>query len=94
VLHDFFTFRQPTADQELLNMHATRSQSHYNIYDFSGRVIRPTLRPVPDKTQHSQQTDINFPVGYETAISARHCPQTHLLIRTANEIFQVTICVH
>ena len=29
----------------------------------SGRVIRPSQRPVPDNTQHSQQTDIRTPGG-------------------------------
>jgi len=57
------------------------SQTHYNDQDYSGRVISPTYRPLPDSTQHYQQTDINAPVGFEPANPARHCPQTHTLDR-------------
>jgi hypothetical protein len=32
----------------------------------SGRVISPTQIPVPDNTQHSQQTDIHVPGGIRT----------------------------
>jgi len=34
-------------------------QTHHTQQDFSGRVISPTLRPLPDNTQHSQETDIH-----------------------------------
>jgi len=34
-------------------------KTHHTGHDFSGRVIRPTQRPLPDKTQYSQQTDIH-----------------------------------
>jgi len=74
-------------------MNATRSQTHYNGYDYSGRVISPTLRTVPDNTQHFQQTDINAPVGFEPTNPATHCPQTHPLDRTANRIVPVTVYV-
>ena len=32
----------------------------------SGRVLRPTQRPLPDNTQHSQQTDIHAPSRIRT----------------------------
>ena len=69
------------------------SQTQYKGYDSSGRVIRPSLRPVPDNTQDSQQTDINASVGFEPTNPAIHFPQTHGLDRTANGIVQVTVCV-
>ena len=36
------------------------------LYDSYGRVISPTQRPLPDNTQHSQQTDIHLPGGIRT----------------------------
>ena len=33
------------------------SQSHHTGYDSYGRLIIPAQRPLPHKTQHSQQTD-------------------------------------
>ena len=39
---------------------------HHTQYDSSGRVISPTQRPLPDNTQHSQQTNINAPDGIRT----------------------------
>jgi len=37
----------------------------------------------PDNTQHSQQTNINVPAGFEPAIPAIERPQTHALDRAA-----------
>jgi len=92
MLHFFFTVRQPTVVQGLPNMHATRTQS--------GRPQRLRLLWTSDqsyiatcRSQHSQQTDINVPMGFEPANPARHCPQTHFLDRTANGIVQVTVSV-
>jgi len=39
--------------------------------------------PVPDSTQHSQQTNIHAPPGFESAISAGEWPLTHALDRVA-----------
>jgi len=69
------------------------SQTHHTGYDCSDRAISPTYRLVRNNTQHSQQTDINAPVGFEPTYPARHCPQTHALDRMANGIVQVTVCV-
>ena len=40
--------------------------THHRRLDSSGRVISPSQRPLPDKTQHSQQTDIHAPGGIRT----------------------------
>ena len=40
--------------------------THYSGYDSSGRVIGPPQRPLPDNTQHSQQTDMHTPSGIRT----------------------------
>ena len=36
-------------------------ETHHTWLDSSGRVIRPTQIPLPDNTQHSQETDIYAP---------------------------------
>jgi hypothetical protein len=40
--------------------------THYTRYDSSGRVISPSQRPLPDITQHSQETDIHALGGIRT----------------------------
>ena len=53
--------------------------------DSSGQVINPSQRPLPDNTQHSQQTSMP-PVGFEPTISAGERPKTYALDRTATGI--------
>jgi len=52
----------------------------------SGRVICPTQRPLADNKQHSQETDVHAPEGFETVIPANGQPQTHAIDRVATEI--------
>jgi hypothetical protein len=42
------------------------TQTHHIRYDFSGRVISPIQRPLPDNTQHSQYTNIHAAGGIRT----------------------------
>jgi hypothetical protein len=42
------------------------TQAHHTRWDSSGRVISPTQRPLPDNTQHSQETDIRARGGIRT----------------------------
>jgi hypothetical protein len=44
------------------------------------------LRPVPDKTQQSQETDIHSRGGFEPAIPTSERPQTYALDRAATGI--------
>jgi len=37
----------------------SHTTTHHSRYDYPGRVISPSQRPLPDNTQHSQQTDIH-----------------------------------
>ena len=46
-------------------------------------MINSSQRPLPDNTQHSQQTNIHAPVGFEPTISAGERPQTYALDRAA-----------
>ena len=57
------------------------TQTRHTRWNSSGRVISPTQRPVPDNTQHSQETDIYSPGGIRTPQSQeisgrRHTPST------------------
>ena len=49
-------------------------------------MISPTQRPLPKNTQHSQETDIYAPAGFEPIIPASKGPQTHALDRVATGI--------
>ena len=58
--------------------------THNRRYDYSGRVISPTQRPLPDNIQHSQQTNTHAPGGIRThnlsrraAAHLRHRPRGH-----------------
>ena len=63
-----FMALEPPLDQVLLIHEVSRSHitTHHSRYDFSGRVISSSQRPLPDNTQHSQQTNINAPGGIRT----------------------------
>jgi len=62
-------------------------------WDFSGRVIVPSQRTLPDNTQHSQETDIHAPGKIRTRNSSKwatanprvrphgHCDRLVLQIR-------------
>jgi hypothetical protein len=60
--------QQPPVGQSLLIIEASRSHSDtpHTRWDSSGRVISLMQRPLPDTTQHSQETDINVPGGIRT----------------------------
>ena len=49
-------------------------------------MISPSQKPLPDNTQHSQQTDIHAPAGFEPAIPGSERPQNHALDRAATGI--------
>ena len=69
VLTLFFHGRTDPSRQGLLIIEASRSHTHthHSRYDSSGRVISQTQRPLPDNTQHSQQTDIDVPGWIQTS---------------------------
>jgi hypothetical protein len=47
------------------------TQTHQTRWNFSGRVISPLQRPLPDNTLHSQETDIHAPGGIRTCNSSK-----------------------
>ena len=60
-------------------MFLDHTTTQHSRQDSSGRVISSSQRPLPDKTQHSQQK-ISMPsVGFEPTISAGDPPQTYAL---------------
>ena len=58
-----FLARKSPVGQGLLIHEVSRSHTttHHGRWDDSGRVITSSQRPLPDNTQHSQQTDIHAP---------------------------------
>jgi hypothetical protein len=71
VLQDFFFVFGAAAPLEghvLLIHEVSRSHTttHHSRWDCSGRVISSSQRPLPDKRQHSQQTNIHDPGGIRT----------------------------
>ena len=51
--------------------------THHTWLDFSGQLTSPMQRPLPDNTQHSQQTNDCAPAVFEPTIPASEQPQTH-----------------
>jgi len=76
-------FGPTRAGQGLLILEVTRphTTTHHRRQDSSGWVISSSQRPLPDNTQHSQQTSMP-PVGFESTISAIERPQTYAFDRT------------
>jgi len=60
--------------------------THHTQYDFSGRVISPTQRPLPDNTQHSQEVDIRALGEFRSRSPASERLHTHALDRAASVI--------
>ena len=69
----------PPVGQDFIIHEVSRSHTttHHSWQDSSGRVIGPPQRPLPNNTQHRQQS--MPPVGFEPTISASERPQTYTL---------------
>jgi hypothetical protein len=65
--------QQPEVGHGLLINEDSRSHTvtHHSRYDTSGRMISSSRRPLPDNTQHLQQTDIYASGGIRTHILSR-----------------------
>ena len=96
----FFLARQsPVGHGPLIHeIYRSHTTTHHNRQDSCGRVISPSQSPLPDNTQHSQQTDIHAPpVGFEPTISAGERLQIYALDRAAtgtgnsNPVYEITI---
>jgi len=48
-------------------------------------------RPLPDNTQHSQETDIHAPRGFEPPIPVSERPNTNVLDREVTGISPITV---
>jgi hypothetical protein len=59
---------RPNAGHGFLILEVSRSHTtkHHSRQDFSGRVISPSQRSLPDNTRHSQQTNIHAPSAIRT----------------------------
>ena len=76
--------QQPPVDHGLLIHEISRSHTttHHCREDSSGRVISSSHRPLPDNTQHLEQTKIHVSGGIRTAGNRS---QTYALERAATE---------
>ena len=68
----------------ILEVSRSHTATHHSRQDSSGRVISASQRPLPDKTQHSQQTDFHASGGIRThdlsrraAVNLRLRPRGH-----------------
>jgi hypothetical protein len=80
---------QPNSGLGRLFLEVSISHTHtlkhtHSRYDSSERVISSSQRPLLDNNQHSQETDIHAPAGFEPAIPANEEPQTHVMDRAAS----------
>jgi hypothetical protein len=76
ILKYFFSLYHNTTDliHEVSRSHTT---THHSRWDSSGRVIRPSRRPLPDNTQHPQQTDIQGSCVIRTHNLGKRAAETH-----------------
>jgi len=68
----FYGALSPGGHASLLKLH-DHTQTHHTRYDFSGRVIGPAQRSLPDNQQHLQETHthIHGPCKIRTRISSK-----------------------
>ena len=68
-----FLVQQPLVGPGLLFHDVSRlhTTTHYSRQDSSGRVVNPSQRPLPNNTQHSQQTNIHAHGGIRNHILSR-----------------------
>jgi hypothetical protein len=59
----FLWLDSPKWDRASLSRFRDHTQTRHTRHDSSGRVISPSQRPLPNNTQHSQQTDVHAPKG-------------------------------
>ena len=80
-IYFFFFARQSPLGQGLLIHEVSRSHitTQHSRQDSSGRVISSSHRPLPDNTQHSQQTNIHAPGGIRTHDLSRRAAADLLL---------------
>ena len=96
----FFFFlwqNSPTGAQAspLLRLH-DHTQTHHTWLDSPRRGIGPSQRPLPDSTQHSQETDIHAPGGIRTRNPSKRAaadpplrPRGHWDRHTCNLLVQI-----
>jgi len=95
----FFLAQQPTVGQGPLIHEVSRSHSttQHSLHDSSGRGISSSQRPLPDNTQHSQQTNAHTLSGIRThnlsrraAADLRLRPRGHWDRQPVSQIVQIS----
>jgi hypothetical protein len=92
--HIFLLFlaQQPNAGQGHIMLEVSRSHAitYHSRQNVSGWGIGPSQKPLPDNTEHSQQTDIHAPGGIFFVLSVLY-PYFYVLIVLA---FASVLIVH
>ena len=71
------------------------TQTHHSQQDSSGRVISPSQRHLPDKTQHSRETVINATGGIRTHdLSRPAAAELHLRLRDHHDLLPSDLYCH
>jgi hypothetical protein len=99
-LYIFFTMAQQSplprwAKASALSRIPDHTQTHHSRQDSSGRVIMSSQRPLPDNTQHSQETDIHAPGGIRTCNPSKRAAADPLLRPRGHwdQLTPVYICI-
>jgi len=85
--------QHPPVGQDHLIVESSWSHSHTHQHtrqDSSGRVSIPTQKPLPDNTQHSQQTDIHAPGGIRNHHPSKRAAEDPRLCPLVNNIYIYT----
>ena len=92
-LYFFLLTQNPPLGQRLLIHEVSRSHSttHHSRQDSSGRVISPSQRPLPDNTQHSQQTDFPTPQR-DSNLKSQQANDRRPTPETARPIGRASLC--
>ena len=64
---------------------SSHTQTHHIRWDFSGRVISSSQTPLPDNTQHSQETEMHDLGGIRNPNPNKQTAATHALDRAVTE---------
>ena len=91
-----FLARQPPVGRGFLIHDVARphTTTHRSRLDSSGRVISLSLRPLPDNTQHSQQTNIHASGGIRTHnLSRRASADLRLSLRGLWDQHKCSSCI-
>ena len=90
IIHTYIMAFCSCNDTRILNLYIplywNHTQTHHRQEDSFGWVISSSQRPLPDNTQHSQQTDVHAPGGFRTHNFSKWAAADHTLDSTATRV--------